>query len=172
MTVNQDNKQARFDDLVGRKCLTPATTGVTITNSPGGTTYDLGIKSATFTYNDAAGYNYVIRSSTAYGKVIATNTVATGDVAITLTDGSAKVNLGATVDLPTNYAGASGATKYIIVLHDDVGKILKGHLGEAVDTTGCVIYSARNGSTQNWDISTVGFNVSADPVTYKIYRDQ
>ncbi|MDD4986797.1 MAG: hypothetical protein PHQ43_13675, partial [Dehalococcoidales bacterium] len=50
----------------------PSASGVTITNTPGGTTYNWGANTLSGTsYNDAAGYDWRILSSTKYGQVIA-----------------------------------------------------------------------------------------------------
>ena len=48
------------DNLSFKKVLTPSATGVTITSTPGGTTYNWDIE-AGFNYNDSAGYTYSIR---------------------------------------------------------------------------------------------------------------
>jgi hypothetical protein len=147
----------------------PSSAGVTITNTPGGTTYNWGVKDANFNPNGAVTWR--VLASTKYGQLATSGTVATGSVSLTLTDGSAAADLGAGVNLGVAYVGATGATKYILVLEDDAGKIIKGHIGELVGGSGCKIYSARNGSTQNYETNTAGFNVAADPMKYRIYRD-
>ena len=53
-------KHVRFDDISVKQVLTPSTTGVTITSTADGTTYNWASKEAGFNYNDASGYSYTI----------------------------------------------------------------------------------------------------------------
>ncbi len=48
------------DDISLKQVLTPSTTGVTITSTPGGTTYNWASIEAGFNYNDASGYTYKV----------------------------------------------------------------------------------------------------------------
>lgn len=149
----------------------PSSAGITITNSPGGSTYNfslLPVETTTF-YNDAAGYTYRIISRHYYGSLIASASVDDDDTTIVTTDGSAACDLSTTLNL-TAYVGASGATKYWLVLEDDAGKIARGYVGEVISGTNMKIYSAKNGSTQNWELIESGFNTSADPMKARIYR--
>jgi len=50
----------RFDDVFVRRVLTPSATGVTITSTKGGATFNWEAKDASFNYNDASGYTYTI----------------------------------------------------------------------------------------------------------------
>ena len=49
-----------FDDVLVRKVLTPSATGVTVVNTPNGSTYNWESIETGFNYNDAAGYTYKI----------------------------------------------------------------------------------------------------------------
>ena len=49
-----------FDDISFKQVLTPSATGVTITSTPGGTTYNWASVESGFSYNDPSGYTYSI----------------------------------------------------------------------------------------------------------------
>jgi len=55
-------KSARFDGIGIQQVLTPSETGVTITSTPNGTTYNWTSIESGFNYNDASGYTYTIES--------------------------------------------------------------------------------------------------------------
>lgn len=59
MTGTEGNK-SNIDETSLRLVLTPSATGVTITSTPGGTTYNWASIEAGFNYNDASGYTYTI----------------------------------------------------------------------------------------------------------------
>lgn len=50
----------QFDDISVKQVLTPSVTGVTITSTADGTTYNWESKESGFNYNDVAGYTYAI----------------------------------------------------------------------------------------------------------------
>lgn len=50
-------------DFSFKKLLTPSSTGVTITSTPGGTTYNWESIEAGFNYNDASGYSFYVTTS-------------------------------------------------------------------------------------------------------------
>ena len=52
--------QGRYDDMSQKQVLTPAVTGVTITSTADGSTFNWASKEAGFNYNDASGYTYTI----------------------------------------------------------------------------------------------------------------
>ena len=49
-----------FDEVSLKQVLTPSATGVTITSTKGGATFNWEAKDASFNYNDASGYTYTI----------------------------------------------------------------------------------------------------------------
>ena len=51
-----------FDNVTFKQVLTPSATGVTITSTPNGTTYNWTSIESGFNYNDASGYTYTIES--------------------------------------------------------------------------------------------------------------
>lgn len=51
-----------FDNVTFKQVLTPSATGVTITSSPNGSTYNWASIESGFNYNDASGYTYEISS--------------------------------------------------------------------------------------------------------------
>ncbi len=51
-----------FDNVTMKQVLTPSATGVTITSTPNGTTYNWTSIESGFNYNDASGYTYTIES--------------------------------------------------------------------------------------------------------------
>jgi hypothetical protein len=53
-------KYANQDNASFKKVLTPSATGVTITSTPGGTTYNWASIEAGFNFNDASGYTYML----------------------------------------------------------------------------------------------------------------
>jgi len=55
-------KSARFDGIGIQQVLTPSETGVTITSTPNGTTYNWTSIESGFNYNDASGYTYTIET--------------------------------------------------------------------------------------------------------------
>lgn len=169
--LSNQNTATNFSLLISQKQVTaPSAAGITITNSPNGATYNFGLKPVnvnTF-YNDSSGYTYRIISRHQYGALIAALSAADADTTIVLTAGSAACDLSA--DL-SGYVGASGATKYILILEDTSGKIARGHIGEVISGTNMKLYSARNGSTQNWEIIESGFDADSDPMKARIYRD-
>ena len=55
---------AYLKNVVIRQLVTPSTTGVTITSTADGTTYNWASKEAGFNYNDASGYTYEIKDVT------------------------------------------------------------------------------------------------------------
>lgn len=61
MVAGTAGQQGRIDDYSVSQVLTPSSTGVTITSTAGGTTYNWESVEAGFNYNDASGYTYTIR---------------------------------------------------------------------------------------------------------------
>lgn len=57
------NSEYTVADLAIKQVLTPANTGVTITNTPNGSTYNWESIDSGFNYNDASGYRYMITVS-------------------------------------------------------------------------------------------------------------
>lgn len=58
--TNSTTATLSVDDVSVKQVLTPSATGVTITSTPGGTTYNWASIEAGFNYNDEAGYTYEI----------------------------------------------------------------------------------------------------------------
>jgi len=52
--------EGHFDNATAKQVLTPSTTGVTITSTPDGSTYNWASKDSGFNYNDVSGYTYTI----------------------------------------------------------------------------------------------------------------
>lgn len=59
----QVNVTCSIDNLSMKQVLTPSATGVTITSTPGGTTYNWASVESGFNYNDPSGYTYSIVAS-------------------------------------------------------------------------------------------------------------
>jgi hypothetical protein len=117
-------------DNVSLKQLTaPSATGVTITNSPGGATYNFGLlpTSTTF-YNDASGYTYRILSSSAYGKLIATQAPVSGTLHIATVDGGAMFFADG-LDFSSYAGNDTDTTKYLFVFYDSTGKSAQAYAG-------------------------------------------
>ncbi len=55
------------DNASVKQVLTPSTSGVTITNTQGGATYNWAVKTTGFNYNDSSGYTYTISTPTFTG---------------------------------------------------------------------------------------------------------
>jgi uncharacterized Zn-binding protein involved in type VI secretion len=60
VNASPGGKKGRFDDVSLTQVFTPSTTGVTITSTPDGSTFNWATKEAGFNYNDASGYSYEI----------------------------------------------------------------------------------------------------------------
>jgi hypothetical protein len=52
--------EGHFDNATAKQVLTPSATGVTITSTPDGSTYNWESQESGFNYNDASGYTYAI----------------------------------------------------------------------------------------------------------------
>jgi hypothetical protein len=59
-TYTDRTGEGHFDNATAKQVLTPSTTGVTITSTPDGSTYNWASKDSGFNYNDANGYTYEI----------------------------------------------------------------------------------------------------------------
>lgn len=59
-----------FDTVSFKQVLTPSATGVTITSTPNGTTYNWTSIESGFNYNDASGYTYTIESVGGRGSLL------------------------------------------------------------------------------------------------------
>ncbi len=67
-------------NLAAQKVTAPSSSGVTITTTPGGATYNWGVNTLSGTsYNDASGYDWKIISSTKYGQVIASGAITSAN---------------------------------------------------------------------------------------------
>ena len=75
--------ESRWDNVSAQQTLTPSTSGVTITSTKAGTTYNWESKDAGFTYNDSAGYTYTI-----YDRDV--TALATGDYQLEVFDSAGK----------------------------------------------------------------------------------
>ena len=59
-TYTQRTGEGHFDNATAKQVLTPSATGVTITSTPDGSTFNWATKESGFRYNDASGYSYSI----------------------------------------------------------------------------------------------------------------
>jgi hypothetical protein len=121
-----------------RQVLTPSSTGVTITNTPGGATYNWGVKDANFNYNDASGYTYRIISRQAYGTLILGQDVTSGTLHIATKDGETMF-FHDSIDFSAYAGDDAGVTPYTFVFEDAAGKVARAYGGaqgggESLDT--------------------------------------
>ena len=115
------NQYALFDTVSVKQILTPSSTGVTITNTPGGSTYNWGVKDANFNYNDSSGYTYRIISRQAYGTLILNQAIVSGTLHLDIADGSAMF-FHDSIDWSTYAGDDAGVTLYEMVFEDVAGK--------------------------------------------------
>ena len=59
-TYTSRTGEGHFDNATAKQVLTPSATGVTITSTPDGSTFNWATKESEFRYNDASGYSYSI----------------------------------------------------------------------------------------------------------------
>ena len=113
-----------------QQVVAPSADGVTITNTPGGSTYNFGLSSvtpATF-FNDAAGYTYRIISRHQYGALIQTETITSGTLHIATVNGGAMF-FHDTINFSSYAGNDSGNTLYIGVFYDSLGNSTRAFLG-------------------------------------------
>ena len=115
-------------DYTNKQVLTPSAAGITITNSPNGATYNFGLLSPTFVYNDAAGYTYRILSSGAYGTLIATEAPVSGTLHIATVNGGAMF-FHDSIDFSSYAGNDTDTTKYLFVFYDSTGKSAQAYAG-------------------------------------------
>ena len=101
-----------------KQVLTPSTTGVTITSTPNGSTYNWASKEAGFNYNDANGYTYAI--------TLPSGTVSQAAMKISAVDGTAFVDFGLPAVLTNGVA-----QKAKLTITDSAGKKLVGYIKAA-----------------------------------------
>jgi hypothetical protein len=123
-----DGKYGYCDDVVLQIVLTPSNLGITLTNSPGGTTYNFGVKDSAFNYNDTSGYTYRILSSTAYSKLIATQSPVSGTLHIATVDGGAMF-FHDSIDFSSYAGNDTDSTPYLFVFYDSTGKSAQAYAG-------------------------------------------
>ncbi len=93
---------------------------------------------------------------------VASGSVAAGDIAVTLTAGSADVDL-SSATIPRNYKGN------LIQITDANGKMIQGFAYTNGAGTVQNIVSAKGGSTRNWTSQAAGFDDTTN-CTYKIFK--
>lgn len=93
---------------------------------------------------------------------VASGTVAAASIAVTLTDGSANIDISSAA-IPRNYKGN------LIKIYDANNVMIQGYV--YTDGTGTVqnIVSAKGGATRNWATSGAGFNDTTN-CRYEIYK--
>lgn len=162
MATNDYGEAQNFSATFALKqVLTPSATGVNITNTPGGATYNWGVKDANFNYNDTSGYTYRIISRQAYGTLISSQNVTSSDLHIATVDGGAMF-FHASIDYSWAAGDDAGVTLYEMVFEDVVGKVATAYAaaqggGESLsenkfDDPGFADTSKWNKDT-GWDVS-------------------
>jgi hypothetical protein len=134
-----------------RKCLTPDTTGVTITNSPGGTTYNMGLRDSAFA-DSQSGYTYRIISSTRYSKLILDQAVTSGTLHIATKNGEAMF-FHDSIDF-SGYAGGG----YQFVFRDSAGVIATAFSGDVGGGEASTDILAGWNFTSGWIITNATIN--------------
>jgi hypothetical protein len=117
-------------ETTGGNCIqlitTPSATGVTITSTKGGSTYNWSAKDSAFIYNDASGYTYRIYKTP---NVLILSTTFTAANARNSFDATTAFCEASGLDLST-YAGTdAGSTPYLIELQDASGDVAWGFGG-------------------------------------------
>jgi hypothetical protein len=135
---SENGKDVLVDEFSFKQVLTPSSTGVTITNAPGGATYNWGVKDANFNYNDASGYTYHIISRQAYGTLILNQETVSGTLHLATVDGGAMF-FHDSVDFSTYAGDDAGVTPYELVFEDAAGKCAMAYAaaqggGESLDS--------------------------------------
>lgn len=132
---------ATWDSISLKQVLTPSVTGITITNTPGGSTYNWAVKNASFNYNDSSGYTYRIISRQAYSTLILNQDTVSGTLHIATVDGGAMF-FHDSVDFSAYAGDDAGVTPYEVVFQDASGKCAVAYAGaqgggESLDTEIC-----------------------------------
>jgi len=141
-----------------KQVLTPAATGVTITSTKGGSTYNFANQEASFNYNDASGYSYrIFKVSSA--PVVASGIVTPADTRLSLIDGTAFAWLNG-VDLSPYQDG-----RHMLSVYDSSGHVVSGFISAtppAGETLGAeLVDSWTNGGSWPYETFTsVGSAIS------------
>jgi hypothetical protein len=134
-----------FDTFTLKQVTTPSATGVTITTTKGGTTYNWFFKDSSFNYNDSSGYTYKLYRTPPV--VVASGTVTAANTRLDTTSGG-----GATafawlngVDLSTYQTG-----KHILAVYDTSGRSRLGYMSSSApagETLGAEIHTSANAAS-------------------------
>lgn len=156
------NSDAAITDVTSLKAeqvLTPSTTGVTITSTKGGTTFNWAQKNASFNYNDSSGYTYQIYK-VLDAPVVDSDACTNANATINLTAGSAAWSCTGIDD------AAYQDGKHIIAVYDAAGVAAFGYY--KASGSGAVV-NAKSGSTQNWISIGAGFSTAGNYTRKVLY---
>jgi len=146
------------DDCTFKQVTAPSAAGITITNSPGGATYNFGLlPTLTTFYNDSAGYTYRILSRHAYGALIATQAPVSGTLHIATVDGGAMF-FHDSIDFSSYAGNDTDSTKYLFVFYDSTGKSAQAYAGAVGGGEALGDELVTNGDMETGDPPT-GWNV-------------
>lgn len=155
------NSLAATTDITTFQCkqvLTPSSTGVTIVNTKGGSTFNFALKNSAFNYNDSSGYTYEI-IQVRQAVLMDSDACLNANATINLTDGSATWACAGIDD------SAFQDGKHMITVSDATGKTVLGYYENA--GSGDVV-NTKAGSTNNWIWKDASFSTAGD-YTRKIY---
>jgi len=133
------------------RILTPSATGITITSTKGGATYNWATKNSAFNYNDASGYTYELIRVNAVP--VDSDSCTNANVTINLTDGSASF-VDSTIDDSAYQDG-----RCVICVYDAAGKCAFGYYKSG--GSGAIV-NTKGGATQNWIYVAAGFSTAGN----------
>jgi hypothetical protein len=139
--------------------ITPSATGVTITSTKGGTTFNWAQKNSSFNYNDSSGYTYQIYK-VLDAVVIDSDPCTNANATINLTAGSAAWSCTGIDD------AAYQDGKHIIAVYDAAGVAAFGYY--KASGSGAVV-NTKGGSTQNWISIGTGFSTAGNYTRKVLY---
>lgn len=123
--------QAAVASLGFKQVLTPSATGVTISSTKGGTSLDnWAAKDSAFNYNDASGYSYELWKVN-NAVVIASGSLAAGEVKASMVSGGATASGGAFCDPVGLNLAPYADGKHILWLQDSSNYVAFGKMKEA-----------------------------------------